>query len=505
MPHFITGERIVGRHEVPWRGINRLARADALPADALRDASNVLPREGKLRFRPGYSQFNATVMDNIVTGIFPYMRGAADPVPILSTSFRHYKYDGGAIVDITGTPSSAQPTQLSRFATIALGTPAVNNLIISNGADPPMRWTGTGTLTNLLLHPKWTDITTIADHVIGIRPPYEVTWCAIRDIAVPPALNIKQASETVDPVVAIRPLGNGAGAVLCKERSLWPVTYIGGQSEARSFQFGPYPFGFWDGPASPAAWVDVDGAAIYMTPTGRIAIFNGSNHLWIGDGLWPTLRDDIDRSQSGRIWGMYDSVHGEVHFVYPSLTTASAMRGWVGISLPKAEQGVQPFGVFRGWLTHSFTAGATIRLTDKIDRLWITGGPSPSRLYTMTMDVDTDQGTGFAAYWQTGLLALPGFDPLRLDSVETLADRGDGYGQLDLRMVSSWVLGNDDGQLAESPSTVELGQNVEPAKGGSGVEFRGRWVGVRYDVADSSAVTLGWKGANIVGLKKVGG
>lgn len=509
MPHLITAERLVGRFTVPWRGVNQEKRADELQPDELRDASNVFPR-GKygLRPRPGYSQFSSVVFTGTPTGLTPYLRGTADPVPVLATTQYLYAYDSGTWVNVTGTLQTATNLQPGRFTTIALGTPAVNYLIHTNGKDTPTRWTGvTNGSSNFTAlsgtPPLWSDVCTIADHIIGVVPPYGIQWGTIRAIDTYPALNTHQAAESVDAVVALRPLGNGAGAVLYKESSLWPVSYTGGQTEATAFRIGPDPFGFWDGPASPAAVVNVSGQHVYMTPTGRIAAFSGAQHEWIADGLWPFLRADVDTTKAARIWGVYDPTFHEVHFCYPSLGASSQMRGWVGISLPKPNAGISTFGAFPGRFTGELSAAGIIRLTDKVDFI-LTAGTAANRSYKLTMDVKTDDGTAYAGYCQTGLLALAGLDALRLEALETFAERGDGYGALSLRMLSSWVLGNDGGTLGATTYPVNLGQTVEPVTGETGIDFQGRFAGLRYDFASSSAITLRWKGATLTALKKTG-
>src|SRR5262245_17271709 len=141
MPHTITADRLIGRFEVPWRGVNQLARVDALPVDALRDARNVLTRRGVLRLRPGYSQFHSQVFTGTPTGITAYERGSNDPVPVLATTARLYKYDLGTFTDITGTLQTAVPTQPARFTTITIGT--TNYVLHTNGKDAPMQWPGT--------------------------------------------------------------------------------------------------------------------------------------------------------------------------------------------------------------------------------------------------------------------------------------------------------------------------------------------------------------------------
>lgn len=494
MPHLITGDRVVGRFTVPWRGINQEMRADQLGEDALRDASNVFPRHGVLRLRPGFSQFSATTFSGTTTGVVPYLRGAADPVPVLATTTRQYKYDAGAWSDITGSVQSATTSQPARFTTIALGSPIAHNLIHTNGANTPSKWTGSSTFSNLTSFPLWTDVATIADHVIGIVPPYTVSWCNIRSLDAPPALNTKQASETADAVVALRPLGRGLTGVLYKDRTRWAVTYTGGQTEATAFRFDF--LGYYDGPASPAAVVDVDGQHVYMTPTGRVGVYDGSRHAWVADGLWPAIRDDIDTTTSGRVWGVYDPINAEVHFVYPSLAVSNAMRGWVGISLAKPDQGIGAFGAFRGQLGSALNCGATVRLTDRLDFLLVAG----TKTHRFTMSAAADDGTAFSGYWQTGLLGLPGLDPLRMEAVETFAERASGYGQITVKAVTSMTL-DSDGDAEDQGKPVELGTTQERPYQPVGLDTRARFVGLRYEFSDSSAVTLRWKGARMAALR----
>lgn len=493
----LSGDRSVGRFGVPWGGVNTLISAHDLPPDQLRAASNVLPRVGSLRPRPGYTVFHSTTFTGTPTGIFHYLRGSADPVPVLATTTRQYKYDSGTWTDVTGTLQTATTLQPARFTTIALGTPSVNWVIHVNGKDLPTKWSGTSTFAAMTGAPTWSDVCTIADHIIGIVPPYLVQWGPIRSITSFPDLNTKSASETADAVVAIRPLGNGSAAVLYKETSLWPVTFTGAQTEATAFRIGPDPLGFWDGPASPAAVVNVDGAHVYMTVTGRIAVFTGAQHKWIADGLWATIQADMDTSKAGRIWGVHDPTNHEVHFVYPSLSVSSQMRGYVGISLPKPDQGVTSFGAFPGLLGSELSAGATIRLTDRLDRMLVAGAKS----YTLSMASNADDGTPFAGYWQTGLLATQGMDAIRLDSIETFAERANGYGQLDLAGVQSWTL-STDGNVEALSKPVNLSEVDEPVTAGVGQDISGRFLGARWSFSDSTAITLRYKGATLVALKR---
>lgn len=497
--HFISSERVIGHFDAPARGVNRLLPAYQLPPDSLRDASNVIYRAGILRPRPGYSQFHSQVFSGTPTGAYPYLRGAADPVPILATTTRQYAYDGGAWSDKTGTLQTATTSQAARFTSISLGTPTVSYVIHSNGKDTPTSWSGSGTFTAAPgSPPKFTDLCTISDHIIGIVPPYGVQWSNIRSFSTWPTLNVKQAAETPDATVALRPLGQGSNGILYKERSLWGVTYTGASTEATTFRFDF--IGFYDGPASAAAVVDVDGLHLYMTPTGRIALFNGSQHQWVADGLWPLIRTDIDTTKSPRVWGFYDPMNHEVHFFYPTLTYSSALRGHVCITLPKADQGIATIGSFPGYLTDELTAGSTVRLTDYKD-FCLTAGTTANRSYKFTTDAATDDGTGFSGYWQTGLIQTPGRDPFKVEAVETYAERGTGYGSLTVQGIRSYTLAGEGTRMG-NPQIINLA-GEEPVKDGTGFDaVHGRFLGLRYAFANSSTCTLRFKGASLFAQRR---
>jgi hypothetical protein len=493
--HLISGDRVIGRFPVPWRGVNQQVPAYELPPDALRSASNVIPRNGVLRPRPGYVQFHSQVFTGTPTGIAPYLRGAADPVPVLGTTSRIYKYDSGAWSDVSGSNPTAATTQPARFTTISIGSS--NYVIHTNGKDTPRSWAGSSNFATMTGAPLWSDVCTVADHLIGIIPPYKIQWGDIRSISTFGSLNVKHAAETADAVVALRPLGLSNAAILYKERSIYGVSYTGGQTEATAFRFDP--LGFYDGPASPAAVVDVDGAHIYMTRNGRVAYYNGAQHVWIADGVWPVIQADMDSSVAIRAWGAYDPANHEVHFVYPSLTYSSGLRGYLCVTLPRPAEGVTVYGGFPGALSGALSAGGVVRLTDNLDII-LTAGTTNNRSYKLTTAATTDDGTVYSGSWTTGLIAAPGTDPFRLDSVETYAERADAYGKLSLTPLNSWTLAGE-GSTPDVARDVILSAADEPRTAPTGLNIYGRFFGLRYSFDSASTNTVRFKGAALYALR----
>ena len=495
MPHLITADKILGRFGVPTGGVNQLMPASDLPTTQLRDALNVFPRNGVLRPRPGLRFFDATVFTGTPTGMLAYYTADNVSVPVLATTTSLYAYVGGTWSDITVTPFTADASHPARFTTIVLGTPPVNYLIHTNGVDAPVQWDGVNPVIPVAgtpAPPLWTDVCTIQDHIIGIVPPYMVQWGNIRAIDAWPALNQKQAAETADPVIALRPFGQGGQAVLYKQRSYWFVNYTGSFSEASAFQF--QQIGFFDGPASPAAVVDVNGSHILMTSRGRIGVFSGSSLSWVGDLCWRKIRFDLDVSRSQEIFGVYDPVFQDVTFFYPSLTTG-AMTNAVLLTVPNPAVGRTDAGVFPLEISGPVTCGTTLRLADLRDRVLVTG-MAANKSYEWTTDTEFDDTTPFGGFWQTGLVPTPGMDPFKLEAVEIFAERGPGYGTLWVQPVTSWTLGGE-GTLGQKliGDAGNLEKPDEPTHSATGLSIQARFFGLHCSFDAANDTTLRFKGA----------
>lgn len=520
MPHILRGDAVVGQWEVPVLGTLRNLPIYKVPPEALWSSSNVLLRSGFLQPRPGLTEYATTILAGRPTGFFNSVMLAtaafqsdtfqndsfqvAGSIPstllIVATTTTIYSHYANVFNDITGAPAlTASAVQLARFAAMALGTPQTIYVIHTNGVDAPRQWdvtTGTfGAMTGS--PPNWTDIANIDEHIIGIVPPYNIRWGDSQVINSWPAANIRVLSDTPDALRAIAPLGVRNGVVY-KSRSIWDVIVTGSPVESEYFRF--VPRGLLEGPASPAAVINVDGANLYMTDTGRIGYYNGSKHMWVAGGIWPLIRADLDSDNTARIFGAYDPLYKIAVFVYPKTGDSGECKGWAVVMLPNPDEGYDGYISFHGTSTVALSAGGDLRL-GPFKAIFARSDTGLSRVYTW--EGDTDAGGAITGHLQTGLVGTPGLEFFTLEAYETLALRGAGYNTVTVRPVSSFVLDTEGGTLGSSktqdltPDTTN--QVLGKPKGG---DIRGRFFGLRYEF--TTPVTLRWLGARLSALLRKG-
>ena len=541
MPHILRADQIVGQWEVPVKGTLRNMPIYKLPSDALWSAHNVLVRSGFLQPRPGLTQFNATVMTGRPTGMFTgimlatgafqadtFDNGAfqvAGSIPasllLVGTTDKVYGYYGGVLNDITGAPDlTALDTQPARFTSIALGTPQTLYIIHVNGMDAPRQWDVTsGTFSAVSgSPPTFTDITNIDQHIIGIVPPYNISWAPTQSITSWPAANTRVLSDTPGALVAIHALGVRQGVVY-KTDGIWDVIPTGSDLESAYFRFEQRDI--VQGPASAAAIVDVDGAHLYMTRQGRVGYYDGSRHFWVAEGTWPITRVHLDTDNADRIFGAYDPRYKVALFVYPNITGAGGdlaplslgdgeCFGWVMVMLPNPSEGYDGFISFHGSSSLAFSAGGTLR--EGQEPVLLARSTSGSqKLYTWDDSAENesslgfspdgdDAGTAFSGHFQTGLVPTPGLEFFTLEAYETLALQRAGYGSITVKPVSSFVLDATGGTVG-SAKTVSLEPSTSDKVLGKpkGSDLRGRFWGLRYEftVLETSASVLRWMGARL--------
>ena len=98
-----------------------------------------------------------------------------------------------------------------------------------------------------------------------------------------------------------------------------------------------------------------------MTPSGRVGYFDGSQHQWIADGIWPFLQIDIDSSNTHRIHGCYDYRIATVIFWYPRSTDVDGLcTGMLVINWPYPLAGIQNFAYFTGVSSFPVTNSTTM-------------------------------------------------------------------------------------------------------------------------------------------------
>lgn len=514
-------EEKIGSWGVPIRGTISTLPAHELPEDALFTSKNVLTRDGKLRSRPGLLRLPNSIVDTttgIPTGAFNYRNPQGSEVVLVGTTTGIYSWNGVTSRKRTGlTPAQGNAPAFagaltgdldhpSRFTSIQLENTVY--ALHTNGRDLPLQWDG---LENLFRGvtgdpvgpsnnpglpvpcPRFTDWVNIGGRIVGILPPYLVQWTNLDSIVKWPALNFRALSDEPSALVTIRQLGTLGSGVAYKTDAIW-VCFQEGATDASAFRFEFR--GFYDGPAGPQAVADANGIHLYMTATGRVGSFNGSDHLWILDGLWPTLRDLIHPDFAHRIVSAYDSNFHEATFWFPRRADADGFpRGVLTITLPKPEVGRGAIGGFPGALSTLWGGAVTTalgyKLVTKAPKVMALASDSATVFYRVGGDPDVcvgpgelapdeakDAGIPFDFHWQTGLQESPGKQPTAISAIEPFFQRDVNYGMLTVRPVLSQALAVDGGELG--PAKVI---NLEERKIRPTVDqnVRARFHGVRYE------------------------
>ena len=483
-------QRLVGQWAFPRKGVVRTIPAHELPPDALYDGHNVMLHGGQLRGRPGLTIAPGNTATPFPTiGASMYFSPAGSPTILFANTQRLFSYTGAITTDLTNTLLTGTYAQLGRFALIEFGTPEVVYAVFTNGVDAPRAWTGSATFANLAGSPPlWTDITNAYDRIVGVVPPYKVSWGEQAQLDKWPVLNTRFLSETVDPIVAIS--GRGvSGVIVYKRKSIWVGVPQGGSS---AFAFVFQPREQKDGPAGAQAKVTVDNTDYYMTLDGRIAAYDGFNHQWVGHGIWPIVQATINPTEANRTMAWFDPPTRTVYFAYPKLFDSTAIVGLAAVCLPAPEQGIEGHACFTGTLGREvYTA----------TQAWFGGDPQEKALVFSNRGLGaeatlfegaTDLGTTISGYWQPGLAGTPGLTPMRMDLVEPFFQRGVGYGTVTVRPKVSNVLDLPGGTDA-TPYTVDLAQAPVYEHGASRGDARGRFFGLRFEY--TAGATIRYSGA----------
>lgn len=373
----------------------------------------------------------------------------------------------GALV--FGASGAIQP---SRITLLEFGTPGIVYAVMTNGVDPLMQW-DTGSAATLVAGtpPVFTDITTTFDRIVGIVPPYTVRWGEALDLSTWNDLNTRILADTPDRVVAIRNLGN-LGAVIYKERTIWTAQAQSGPTSS-AFRFELR--GYFDGPAGPAAVVDVNGGQFYMTNTGRIGLFTGTNHQWVCDGLWPHTRALIDHTSAKFIVGTYDPQFQELYFFYPRLGDSGNNHGMVIINLPYPQAGIQDYAAFPGETAKHISAACLFRDGNlDLPLLGVEEGPT---IQIFDGDAREDEGDIFESMIQTGLVPTPDLE-IMAATVEPYFLRGAGRGTITMNLIRSYMLETLGGSVQDG-QTYDLTDT--PVKDIRGHEARGRFFGLQLN------------------------
>lgn len=505
----------IGQWPIPLRGVLRNMPIDEIPVDGLYDGKNITIRAGSLQPRPGMTQFSATVLTGRPTGAintstlaspafqqdafqndaFQVVGSIPTTSIIVGTTKKLYAYYSGVFNDVTGSPDlTALDSELSRFASIMIGTPPVVYVIHTNGRDNPRQWDSTSGTFSVIpgtpAPPNWTDVANIGDHIIGIVPPYDVSWMNKLTLGAVPDLNHKSAAETTDPVVAVRNLGL-LGGVLYKHRSIWSIIAQGG-TEASFFRFDYR--GSYEGPCSPAAVCDANGVHYYMADNGRIAAYDGYRHDWCADGVWPLVQAELDTTNLARVHSVYNPEFREVYFYYPRTGDSGESFGMVTLILPRPKDGIVEPIAFHGSVSKAVSASVDLHLDQNKALVFTSATPK-----AYTMEGSNDDGTNFSGSWQPGLQPMPGLAHVKAMNLEVYAERGGGYGTLTFKPVTANLLETSGGTVGAAVS-IALTNTGPGDPQGVGASVRGRFLGHRFEF--TTPITLRYRGMVMSGIPR---
>lgn len=491
------GSDILAQFDVPTRGtwINRPIHT--IPLDAVYDSLNVYVKEGKLRNRPGLETILTAFPYNVLHS--RYILGAAmgvtptEKLLFASAGSRLYIYS-----DVTDTWTSVEDAT-------AAGTPNAGTIIdiafletsstyvtlfASEGyalkhwkpGDTTMTYV---TGTNI---PLAKSICISSSRVIALIPPHTIVWSRVLNYTNFDALAIVKRAQTADYGICVRSI-SALSFILYKEYSIHTARAQAGLDEGTAFAFSE-PI-IVEGPAGALAVVEVEGRHIYMTKSGRIAIFDGTNYpTWIADGMWVYLQNSINQSVADRIRGVYDYRLNIVVFFYPRVgTDVTGCTGMVIVNLPfvgaEAEAGVTPY-CFLGVCSKVVMHACTKRFDSEINRAIIFTEPElldpENETIVLTHQLNetalNDSGLGYNCAFQTGLQAIPDARHMQV-STESFIERSASYGSVTIQPVISDILENVAGTIpASSGQTIDL--TTAPVNEYFGFNENLRFFGVKY-------------------------
>jgi hypothetical protein len=497
-----AGAQPIAQLSVPYKGTWPSLAAHQISNDALYMSENVFIRQGKLRERPGLSRHNDSTFDAPIIGgamaVTPsgkvliaisksscYEIAGFGTDPWAATSTGVYADNDNGIIDIAFIETSSQYVGLIASEGYALKKwqvgVGISAITASVGAVPTAK-----------------SVCVASRRVVCLVPPHTLVWSTIFDYTSWPALATTKVAATNDAGICVKTLSN-LSFVLYKERSIYLARAQAG-TDATAFSLNE-PI-IVEGPAGVHAVVEISGNHVYMTKSGRIALFDGSQYpKWIADGIWLFLQADIDPAYTYKIFAVYDYRLHSILFFYPRLGDSGQLRGLVLLSFPLEGSGVvqgmptvQGPAAFLGSTSQWCSYGYTIHLNNQIDTSFMFGAQS-LRSYLFDENVRTDDGNSFTSQFQTGLVPLPDMKHTFV-SLETFIERSNGYGTVTVEGVYSDSLENAGGAIdGSNPLTVDL--NNAPVQSYEGFTVPTRFFGLRFTWL--SADTVRYAGTTLYG------
>ena len=416
----------------PFKGTWKTLPSHLLPDDVLQDSQNVSLIEGKLRSRTGLATLDDFLFLDTSSSdpsLTTKIKGGIQFIDIsgskylVASSLKNVwiKRDIASTWSVLNSNYTIQGSDLYNIRMCMLQQGSNIYLLYANGVQQVSVSTNLGnlnTITSLqpgsLSSPVARDICVSFDRIVVLQPPYTIAWSDTINNSFPaftswPALNQVILTQTTDALVSICPLGVLNYAVY-KEGNIYAAIAQGGPS-SQAFRFEHR--GEYEGPCCPNSVVNVNGSHFYMTPTGRVGVFDGSRHDWICDGLWPFIRSDLDRSFKNHVFGVYNYKTSEVYFWYPKIGDNGNCKGMLCINLPYQTAGISTYSYFLGTSSFAVSYGLSIRLFNSIVSPIVFGHSSllpntstdvfPPQAFLLDQDTYRDRDRVFKCSLSTGL------------------------------------------------------------------------------------------------------
>ena len=487
------GSEILAQFTTPILGTWRYesVAVHEVPPKAVADSLNIFIRGGKLRSRPGLTLYNEDIfLEPIIGGGMIVTPG--EKIVLAVTRNRIYQLsdiaDTWSVLNLTEIGTTIAPSDRSVVDITVMESSGVNIAILAQQDNILKQWIAapraitTITGTNI---PKAKSVCIAASRVIALIPPHTVVWSNTNNPTIFDPLAINPRPQTGDAGILVESLSS-LSFVLYKDRSIHVARAQAGLDESTAFSFSEPIYA--DGPAGIYSLVNVFGTHIYMTHNGRIALFDGTRYpIWIADGLWFFLQNDIEPQSAYLIRAMYDYRLHVVVFFYPKKGYGPGLRGMVVINLPFEGQDIQGvlsraafLGISNKGITH--TIEKRWDSDNTVDRALLFNDKSSEsdRHHSFLFDENCplDEHIPFTSSFQTGLQPMPDARHTTV-TVESFFERSQGYGSVFIEPVISDALENTTGTIPDnSGQWIDLETN--PVREYKGFGGQVRFFGLRY-------------------------
>lgn len=488
----------VAEFPVPFKGTWNGIPANMLASDALYDSLNVFIREGKLCTRPGLEQFTTTNFASCVIG------GAMAVTPtekilLAATPDSLFKLRKNQTEWISDSVLAIAENEQSIVDITFLETQGEYVGVIANGEGVIRKWTDSLGVQEITPTagplPIAKSVCTAARKIVALTDNHTLRWSSTFDYTNWNELAYDKVAQTNDAGVCVKRIGI-VSFVFYKERSIYF-----GKAKAGSIA-NAFEVSFVEeveGPAGIHAVVtNVDGSHMYMSTTGRIGLFNGSNKVsWIADGLWLFLEREIDQQYAYKIFGVYDFRLHCVVFYYPRIGDNGQLKGMVLINVPLQGSGVEAYSPFLGRSAIGMTFGYEKFFNRESSRSVLFSSNLGQKMpHIFDESYEMDGGQVFQCAIQTPIAPLPELSSHRING-EVFLERGSGYGTVKVHGVTSDILDNKSGHYEEIDGEVVSLEFADAAREYIGFNVNSRFFGLRLEW-DSTA-NVKYAGSNIYG------